>query len=519
MSSLNVWTLLLVAGRSERFGGIKALAKWREGTLISNAIGLAKQTSRDKVCAIVGGHTEPLLGVLGDVMHSVNPNWKQGMGSSISWGVQKILEMDSEVQFIVILPVDQPLVSRQHLEALLHRAKATRACVLSESLSKIHGPPAVLPRSFFEKATDLQGNKGLKAFLQDGDYETVFHPTALEDVDTVEDLARLRSLDASSVSKSTFVAAHATKLSLIEIILGSIVHGLKIPFGGNFLSLNQGLFLCRATQYFSHDRRAAAFIPLQVSSVSSVLKSLSPAGQKLGPMIAIGMQGFLYSICILIMGPSRPAQSVGMMLLSFWSFVQPILTLWLFYGESLSKAAFFFFEKLRGSVPAFADTIVYVLIALVVLKALVAASLPWLLSVFGGERFDLVTDRASEKAVKYMPAGERSQATSQWQAVKRTFRDLTRPAFLIPCLLVTAFLVFSETKNAQWIWKMLRPLAVATVFFYLTNTPWMRRLSLFFRERQYFPQFFSALDQTRDNLAKKKREALQMARIGKEWNS
>lgn len=38
----------------------------------------------------------------------------------------------------------------------------------------------------------------------------------------------------------------AAALSLVEIGLGSILHGLKMPFTGYFLSLNQGFFLSRA---------------------------------------------------------------------------------------------------------------------------------------------------------------------------------------------------------------------------------------------------------------------------------
>lgn len=34
----------------------------------------------------------------------------------------------------------------------------------------------------------------------------------------------------------------ATHLAAIEISLGSLLHSFKVPFGGNFLSLNQGLF-------------------------------------------------------------------------------------------------------------------------------------------------------------------------------------------------------------------------------------------------------------------------------------
>lgn len=504
-----LWTLVLAAGQSERFGGIKALAEWDDETLLTHSLKLAHNISSKNVHVVLGGHVKPLIPYLENTSYSENPEWKKGMGTSISWGVQRILEQDENVENILILPIDQPLVTESHLHALIEKSKEEEKNILSESLEEVEGPPAVLHRDSFSRAINLEGPKGLKSFLSEDDYNTVQDALALEDVDTKEDLARLQSLEDIELkpsSTSVFIAGHATKLSLVEIILGSVIHGFNIPFGGNFLSLNQGVFLCRATQHFSSDRKQAAFVPLQVSSVSSILKSLSPAGQKLGPMIAIGMQGLLYSISVLFLGPSRLAQSIGMMFLGLWAFIQPILMLWLFYGQSLPNAGLFYYDKLKLTVPALADVFVYILMAIVGLKLLASASVPWVLSFIGIEKFDRLTDEASQKAVQYMP-GERKPAENQWQAFKNTFKDLTKPAFLIPCLLVSLFLIFSETKNAEWVWKIMRPLAVATIFFYLTNTPWMYRFSMYLRERGYFPQFFVILDQTKDNLLRKKQEA------------
>lgn len=521
MDRSQVWILILAAGQSERFGGVKALANWGRGNLLSNAINLAEEINPQNICVVLGGHVDPLIPFLQDKFYSVNPNWENGMGTSIAWGVQKIVERDPSVKQILILPLDQPLIRVEHLKSLIQTSEENQKNTLTESTSdtlKIQGPPAVLHHKFFKKILDLQDHRGLKFILEKNDYDVVVNDDALKDIDTPEDLERLHSFQFPPNSTSVFVASYATKLSLIEIILGSVVHGLNIPFGGSFLSLNQGVFLCRATDQFAYDRKAAAFIPLQVSSVSAVLKSLSPAGQKLGPMIAISMQGFLYSLTILFLGPSRIVQSLGMVLLGLWSFIQPILMLWIFYGESLPKAALFFYDRLKQTVPAVADIFIYVLIGIVVLKSVVAAALPWVLSFMGVDRFDVFTDRVSEKAVKYMPKTEREPAKNQWQAFRRTFRDLTRPAFFIPCLLVTFFLFFSETKNAQWIWKLMRPLAVATIFFYLTNTPWMHRLSTYLRTQGYFPQFFSILDQTKENLSRKRHESLKSVGVTKKYS-
>lgn len=54
----------------------------------------------------------------------------------------------------------------------------------------------------------------------------------------------------------------AVNLSLIEVFLGSFLHLLHIPFGGHFLSLNQGLFLTRN----SYEKPNRPFAPWELTA-------------------------------------------------------------------------------------------------------------------------------------------------------------------------------------------------------------------------------------------------------------
>lgn len=67
----------------------------------------------------------------------------------------------------------------------------------------------------------------------------------------------------------------AVTLSIVEIGLGSVVHGFKIPFGGHVLSLNQGMFLSRAMA-FALSRREGFRLANEISLIASFMKSLSP---------------------------------------------------------------------------------------------------------------------------------------------------------------------------------------------------------------------------------------------------
>lgn len=492
------WTLVLAAGASRRFGSAKALAPWQSGTLLSHAFKKAQALTADHIMVVLGGHAEAISTQLGQTHSVFNENWQNGLGTSIAKGVSAILERDPDAEMVLVLPVDQPLVPHQHLEQLFETAARSKKCLLTQQ-GPVSGPPIAIPRHFFSRAQSLKGERGMKAVLDDFEFETIKCELSLHDIDTVEDLERLQPRETSD---AYFVAASATQLSLIEIVIGSVVHAFKIPFGGHILSLNQGLFLCHATVHFKSDSRRY-LSPLHISSVSAILKSLSPAGQKLGPMISISLQGALYSLGVFVFGASRIGQSMGMILLSLWAFFQPILTLWIFYGKNLEGAATFYYEKLQASMPAVAPMFVGVLAAVVLLKVAIGASLPWILARVGYKKFELMTSEISKRASTYQRHRQTSRIDTQWQALMAAFRDLLRPGFLIPTLLVTGFLVFSETPNAQWVWQALRPLAVATVFFYISHSPWMHRFIAYLREKNYFPRFFAIFDITLKNLNSK----------------
>jgi molybdenum cofactor cytidylyltransferase len=187
------WTLILAAGQSERFGGVKALATWKSGTLLSHTLELAGEHSGERICTVLGAHAEALRPVLNRGLHSENPNWQQGMGTSIAWGLQQILRRNPQVSLITILPVDQPLITVTHLRELAAQAAATEHCVLTAGLAGNEGPPAAVPSSYFRQVLELRGSLGLKSFLLKSQYETLFEPSALEDVDTPLALAELRS--------------------------------------------------------------------------------------------------------------------------------------------------------------------------------------------------------------------------------------------------------------------------------------------------------------------------------------
>lgn len=188
------WTLILAAGGARRFGSPKALAYWRGQTLLSRALQTASQATGDRVMIVTGGHADSLTEYLQNYPSIHNNFWTNGMGGSIALGVAAIRERDEKAESIAILPVDQPLVEPEHLMALHRESRVANRCALTTNAEGITGAPAAIPKSFFERTRELQGDRGMKSVLKNSEIIFVENSKALFDVDSPEDLSSLENL-------------------------------------------------------------------------------------------------------------------------------------------------------------------------------------------------------------------------------------------------------------------------------------------------------------------------------------
>lgn len=269
--------------------------------------------------------------------------------------------------------------------------------------------------------------------------------------------------------KIEIVGHYGATLSLIEVGLGSLLHAFKVPFSGILLSLNQGFILCRAA-ILSKDIPKNLWTTYSISNVAAVLKSLSPAGKKLGPMLSLSMQGLLFNIGLLIFGTNPVGLCLGMALLSVWTFVQPLVTYYLFFGNELISAAEYLYEKTLPYHGLKAEWLLWIFLGLVVIKMLVAVALgivAWRTqgaTIYGKNYEEGLLKLAREKGAKI--SDERKNGNAVWLA----FKDLFRPLFLVSLATTGVFLYFSQHDYARVAWYLLRPIAIGFIFFYISRT-------------------------------------------------
>lgn len=263
------------------------------------------------------------------------------------------------------------------------------------------------------------------------------------------------------MSSDKNIVDKAVKLSLVELVIGSSVHALHLPMAGQLLSINQGFMLTRFLKD-SDTRIGATKMVMEVSTVASLMKALAPVGKKLGPMISISTQGFLYSIGILILGRKLLGQIMAMILLSPWAFIQPLITYLIIYGYDFTKAFEYFVSK---------NEMIYdfILIAMIT-KAIICACIPIVLALLPEEklvRFEQKLEKAS------VPKLKKKNSHSSFKAA---FFELFRPMFLLSVLLMISFFFISGETGISIFWKVMRAFAIAFSLFYLARNTYVHKI-------------------------------------------
>jgi hypothetical protein len=258
------------------------------------------------------------------------------------------------------------------------------------------------------------------------------------------------------------VAKYSALLSVTEVGIGSLVHALHLPLAGHCLSLNQGLILTWAIR--SDNSIHPAKIATGISQISALMKSLSPAGKKLTPMLAISAQGLLYSMGVLVFGANLLGVMIGMLLLSLWGFIQPVLVAYLIYGESFFSGILKLWETLSQSLginPAIGIKILVFIVSTKLLAALWIGVLGWHSSLAFEKRYVKYLQSLNPKSV--VPK-------KNLTPLKGAVRDLLHPYFLISIAMSALFFSLSESHGAKEIWIYIaRPLAVAFILFWLVR--------------------------------------------------
>lgn len=133
-----------------------------------------------------------------------------------------------------------------------------------------------------------------------------------------------------TVRDLVYVGVFAACWGAVEITVGSLVHALKIPFGGAMLT-GSGIAIALVGRLYVPRKGSVLLIAL----VTAMLKMLSVGGIILSPMIAIAVEGLLAECGVLLFGATRAGFLVAGLASCLWPLVHTTLSGWIVGGNDL----------------------------------------------------------------------------------------------------------------------------------------------------------------------------------------
>ena len=187
--------VILAAGASTRMGRPKQLLEYQNKTLIYHTVNIAVDSLCEPIVVVLGAYAElikleiksfPITPVL-------NPDWKDGMSTSIRVGLETILNLSSKLDAVVLMLCDQPFVSTALINQLIATYHKTKQPIIASQYGEIVGVPALFERQFFPHLLELKGDRGARHIIQQSlsTVVGVTFPAGAFDIDTPTDYARL----------------------------------------------------------------------------------------------------------------------------------------------------------------------------------------------------------------------------------------------------------------------------------------------------------------------------------------
>ena len=188
--------LILAAGSSRRLGRPKQLEPWGDTNLLGHVVSQTKTFPVEEVWVVLGYEIDRIIEQtdLTDVGIVENPEWSEGIASSLRVGLDALTRISRCEQALIVLG-DQPLVSVDVVEELLSSHKRAGCPVTLPKYRYTAGNPVLVDRSLWPRVMSLDGDEGAGRLWQahpEWVNEVWFSDLGPRDVDTETDVVDLR---------------------------------------------------------------------------------------------------------------------------------------------------------------------------------------------------------------------------------------------------------------------------------------------------------------------------------------
>ena len=190
-NSKDLAVVILAAGTSSRLGEItKQLLVYKNETLLKIAVKKALEISKD-VFVVLGHEKEKCEKELEgfDVNILYNPNYKKGMGSTLSLGIKHTKEFNHTM----VMLCDQPFIPLSHFQALKKNIQNENIIASLYEKNKNSKVPAIFPKKYYDELLKLDADFGAKEILQKESCINIqLEKDFCMDIDTINDIEFLK---------------------------------------------------------------------------------------------------------------------------------------------------------------------------------------------------------------------------------------------------------------------------------------------------------------------------------------
>lgn len=185
--------ILLAAGQSKRFGGIKQLTDIHGQTMICHCLSQFRDGGKwldgiDNGLVVLGANAALISKIIPlGINQKVVTNWQNGMGYTLAQSMQMIAKDTSHV---LVALADQVLISFTIIEKMLAESKQSPQQIIAANYAEKLGAPAIFPRQYFSQLGQLSGDQGARKILNQDPQNIIslLIPEGAFDIDTPEDL-------------------------------------------------------------------------------------------------------------------------------------------------------------------------------------------------------------------------------------------------------------------------------------------------------------------------------------------
>lgn len=155
--------LVLAAGAGRRYGQPKACVQLGGERLVDRAVRMLRDGGCEQVLVVLGAW----LGGVASAQTTHNPHWREGMGSSLRWGLTELLRRSGEAsgqpRRAVITLVDLPGLTG----SAVARLRQETAALAAASYRGRQGHPVLIGEEHWPALiAQLHGDQGARDFLR-----------------------------------------------------------------------------------------------------------------------------------------------------------------------------------------------------------------------------------------------------------------------------------------------------------------------------------------------------------------